>query len=228
MRVQATRTVSGYALAAAFLTLVFLVVVVAQVAVVSALRGAGFDAGSALSISGAVIFASVIGLAQGRKLLHARAIAARERARIQAGLPEGACCVVWRGGSEAEFPWELEGQVVVRYPRVARRLGVEGYAVVDFEVGANGMAKNPHLVDVWPSRIFYDAALEALKTARFRLRDQTQAWQGPSYRMPFVFRIEGAAQVRDKGKRAWRRGSLLWLIGLLGKGVPSLRLSNRS
>ncbi|MEJ0023249.1 MAG: energy transducer TonB [Alphaproteobacteria bacterium] len=94
-----------------------------------------------------------------------------ERERLAAGMPEAPCCVVWRGkAGESDFPWELEGDVRAAYPPLAQKLGVEGFAVVDFEVGADGAAKNLHCADYWPSRLFYDSAAEALRAARFRLR----------------------------------------------------------
>ncbi|MGE3867312.1 MAG: TonB family protein, partial [Hyphomonadaceae bacterium] len=139
----------------------------------------------------------------------AQALARRARARTEAaraamGLPDGACCFVWRRhAAEAEFPWELEGDVRAAYPPLARKLGVEGYALIDFEVGADGAAKNLHCIDVWPAQAFYAAAAEALTAARFRLRPGAGVRFGPSYRIPFVFRIRGAARVRDRGRSAF-------------------------
>jgi TonB family protein len=216
MRVSATRTLSTYAVGVGMLAALFVGVVAAQIVVVSGLRGLGLGAGAALGVAGALILAAVVGLRAAAALLRRRSLAARERARVEHALPDGPCCVIWRTGQVADFPFELEGVVSVRYPKAARQLGVEGYAVVDFEVAANGAAKNLHVVDYWPSRLFYDAAVEALMRARFRPRDPSKAWRGPSYRMPFVFRIKGAARVRDKGRRAAAPGSLRWLGGHAG------------
>lgn len=225
MRVSATRTISAYALGAAFLTCLFLVVVLAQIAVVSALRGAGLGGGAALSIAGAVVFAAVMALNHGVRTLRRRALLAREAARAAHALPDGPCCVIWRGRGEAEFPFELEGDVSVIYPGVARRLGIEGVAVVDFEIGADGAPKNLHPVDSWPTPLFYEAAAAGLREARFRPRDPSKAWRGPSYRMPFVFRLRGAARVRDTGRRTPPRGTLLWAVRKL---LTHLRVFNAS
>lgn len=225
MRVSATRTISAYAFAAAFLTSLFVVVVFAQIAVVSMLRGAGLGGGAALSIAGVLVMASVLALNWGVRHLRARALQSREEARARHDLPDGPCCVVWRGRGEAEFPFELQGEVNVIYPKAARRLGMEGMAVVEFEIAANGAPKNLHVVDYWPSRLFYDAAVEALRQSRFQPRDPAKAWRGPSYRMPFVFRLRGASRVRDAGRRLPVQGSLLWALRKL---LASLRVINLS
>lgn len=225
MRVSATRTISTYAVGSALMAGLFILVVAAQFVVVAGLRGIGIGGGWALAIAGALILGAVFAMRAGLRQLHARAIASREGARHAHALPDGPCCVVWRAGSGADFPFELEGEVSVIYPKAARRLGIEGFAIVDFEVSATGAAKNLHVVDFWPSRLFYDAAVEALQRARFTPRDPSKAWRGPSYRMPFVFRIRGAARVRDKGRKAAPPGSLRWVWG---KIRTSLRLLNRS
>jgi len=225
MRVSATRTISTYAVGGVFLALLFVVVVAAQFVVVAGLRGMGVGGGVALAVSGALILGAVFALRAAARIMRARALDSREAARTAHALPDGPCCVVWRAGSVADFPFELEGEVSVIYPKAARRLGIEGFAIVDFEVAANGAAKNLHVVDFWPSRLFYDAAVEALQRARFSPRDPSKAWRGPSYRMPFVFRIRGAARVRDRGRKAAPPGSPRWVWGHLR---ASLRLLNRS
>lgn len=225
MRVSASRSISNLALGAAFLVGLFLAVIVAQIAVISALRGLNIGGGAALAISGVIILGSVFALRWAYQEMQARAVVSREATRAAFALPDGPCSVIWRAGGVRDFPFELEGEVSVVYPRPARRLGIEGYAVIDFEVGANGAAKNLHLVDVWPSRLFYEAAAEALTRARFRPRDPSKAWRGPSYRMPFVFRIRGGSRVRDEGRRSAPPGSPRWLWG---KALASLRLLHRS
>ncbi|HWA21081.1 MAG TPA: energy transducer TonB [Caulobacterales bacterium] len=203
MQVAATRAISSFARTGLFLAGLFLFVIVTQIAVVAALRGLNVSGGLSLLISGGVVLAIVFGATAWMRA-SARATAARlESERVAAGMPEAPCCVIWRARpGEADFPWELEGDVRAAYPPLAQRLGVEGFAVVDFEVGADGAAKNLHCIDYWPSRLFYDSAAEALRAARFRLRPGAGARFGPSYRIPFVFRIRGAARVRDKGHTA--------------------------
>jgi TonB family protein len=203
VQVAATKAISSFARTALFLAGLFIFVILTQIAVVAALRGLGVDGGPALLISGGVVLAIVFGATAWMRA-SARAQADKlERERVAAGMPDAPCCVVWRGKvGESDFPWELEGDVRAAYPTLAQKLGVEGFAVVDFEVGADGAAKNLHCADYWPSRLFYEAAAEALRAARFRLRPGAGARFGPSYRIPFVFRIRGAARVRDKGHTA--------------------------
>jgi TonB family protein len=100
------------------------------------------------------------------------------------------------------MPWQLTGPLRARYPKLARRLGVEGVAVVEFEVGAGGVVKSAHCVYAWPSDIFFDAAREALVRVKFEPKPDTHVRFGASYRMPFVFRISGASKLADQGVRA--------------------------
>jgi TonB family protein len=100
------------------------------------------------------------------------------------------------------MPWQLAGPLRARYPKLARRLGVEGVAVVEFEVGAGGVVKNAHCIYAWPSDVFFEAAREALLRARFEPKPDVHVRFGASYRMPFVFRISGASRLSDRGVRA--------------------------
>ena len=87
-------------------------------------------------------------------------------------------------------------------PRLPRRLQIEGYAIAEFEVSADGRAKNIHLVDAWPSDVFFASAKEALEHARFQPSLDEHVRYGASYRMPFVFRLNGLSQLPEKGERA--------------------------
>jgi len=170
------------------------------------LRNAGMEGGPALLISGAATFGAVVGGFWLFRLWQAfdyrRADAERERL----GLPVGPCCIIWRGEEGAEMPWSLDHPVRAHFPKIARRFGIEGVAVVEFDIAPEGQVKNIHCIDAWPADIFYDAAKAALKDARFVVRPGERPRFGPSYRMPFVFRIQGAARVTDRGRRA-RRGA---------------------
>ena len=125
----------------------------------------------------------------------------------EAGLAEGAALVRRHRLSERflvdylDMPWDVVGPLRARYPRLARRLGIEGIAIAEFEVGADGRAKNINCVDAWPSDVFYEAAREALQHAKFQPKDVHVRF-GASYKMPFVFRISGASKARDSGRRA--------------------------
>jgi TonB family protein len=208
MQVSAARTLSDFAQRAIGLSALFVFVIALQVGLVTGLRASGWDGGAALGVAGLVVMAVVIAAAIGWNILAHRRIAADEAERFRLGLPDGPCCCVVRiggGGDEGEFPWVIEGDVAARYPRIARQFGVEGFALVDFEVGADGAARSMHCIDVWPSKIFYESAVEALKGVRFRLREGAAPGFGRSYRIPFVFRIKGAARRKDRGARQARQ-----------------------
>lgn len=202
MRVSATRRAVGFTVAGVFLVVIFVLVLVLHGAVTGALRNAGVPGGTALLLSGMIVFGVVVGGfgAWNAWLAFDRARAEDERDRLQ--LPDGPCCVIWRGGDEAEMPWALTSPVDLHFPKIARRFGIEGFAVVDFDITPEGRVKNIHCIDVWPSPIFYAAAKAAMKDARFEVRPGATPRFGPSYRMPFVFRIQGSARVTDRGRKA--------------------------
>jgi TonB family protein len=204
MQISATRRALNLTVAVITLAFVFVLVIVLQGAVMGALRNAGMQGGLALLVSGVAAFVIVVGafaLWNGWLALD-RARAEDERDRLQ--LPVGPCCVVWRGGEEAEMPWALTTPLHAQFPPIARRFGIEGIAIVDFDITPEGRVKNIHCIDVWPSPIFYASAKAALKDARFAVRPGASPRFGPSYRMPFVFRIQGSARVTDRGRRARR------------------------
>jgi len=208
MLVQATRTVSTWTARALFYVGLFIVVVVTHLALTGALRAQGWSGGASLFASGAGVLALVIVLVNLADWLRQKRADWRERARVKQGLPDGPCCVVWRPGvnatdeDETAMPWEVAGPLRARYPRLARRLGVEGVAVVDFEVGAGGRVKNVHCVYAWPSDVFYDAAREAMLRTKFEPRGDRHVRFGASYKMPFLFRISGASKVNHRGRQA--------------------------
>ncbi len=208
MLVQATRTVSTWTMRALFYGGLFVVVVASHVGLTAALRAQGWAGGTSLFVSGALVLGLVVVLVNLADWLRKMRAEWRERARIKQGLPDGPCCVVWRPGvnatddDEAAMPWEVAGPLRARYPRLARRLGVEGVAVVDFEVGAGGRVKNVHCVYAWPSDVFYEAAREAMLRTKFEPKGDRHVRFGASYKMPFVFRISGAAKVSQSGRRA--------------------------
>jgi TonB family protein len=205
MLVWTTRTFSALTLRALFYGALFLVVVVVHVALTTAMRAHGWNGGASLFASGAVVLVLVLLLTNFGDWLRARRAAAREMLRVRQGLPAGPCCVVWKkaeGEAESDMPWDLVGHLRARYPKLARRLGVEGVAVVDFEINAEGAAKNIHCVYAWPSDVFFDAAREAMAHAKFSPKPDTHPRFGASFRMPFVFRISGAARLKDSGRRA--------------------------
>ncbi len=204
MFVWATRRASIITLRALFYVSLFFAVVVLQVAGVTTLRGMGWNGGLSLTVSGALVLALVLAANYGAEQVRKRRAAAREAERARLGLPEGPACVVWRAGAgdEEAMPWTPLAPLRAPYPPLARRLGVEGVAVVDFEIGADGAPRHIHCVDSWPSEVFFEAAQLALKDARFEEKPGKKARFGVSYRMPFVFRIAGFAQIKEHGRRA--------------------------
>ena len=215
MLVRTTRTVSALTLRALFYAGLFVVVALVHVAITTALRSAGWAGGAALLASGAVVLGVVLVLVNAADFLAERRAAARELERVRQGLPSGPCCVIWSsaaGEAEEAMPWRPVGALRARYPETARRLGVEGVALLEFEINAQGKAKGIHCRDVWPSDVFYHAAREALERAQFEPKGDVHVRFGASFRTPFVFRIAGAAGRRDRGLRARRPHGLgqLW------------------
>lgn len=207
MLVSATRTVSTLTLRALFYAGLFVVVVIVHLSLTGIFRAQGWSPQVALFVSGAVVLGLVLLLVNIADWVRERRAASFEIQRMRQGLPGGPCCVVWKTGDAAEpsedtMPWQVVGPLRARYPRLARGLGVEGVAVVDFEVGAGGVVKNAHCVYAWPSDVFYEAANEALLRAKFEPKPDMHVRFGTSYRMPFVFRISGASKLRERGVRA--------------------------
>jgi TonB family protein len=227
MLVSATRTVSAYTLRALFYAVLFVAVAIVHVAITTALRTIGWQGGISLFVSGAAVLVVVLAGVNLADFIREKRAAWRELQRMKQGLPVGPCCVVWRAseaaeGSEADMPWDVVGHLRARYPKLARRLGVEGYAVVDFEINAQGQAKNVHCVDAWPSDVFFEAAREALAHAKFEPKPDVHPRFGASFRMPFVFRIAGAARLKDRGRKA---RTLRPALKAAGDAVDKLRKS---
>ena len=208
MLVRVTQTASAFTFRAVFFAGLFLFVVAAHLSFSSILRELGWSSGAAMTASGAGVLTLVLLVINIADWLRERVLDWRERQRRKHRLPAGPCCVVWResvsGPAEEAMPWETVGPLRARYPRLARRLGVEGLAIVEFEVAGDGRAKNISCVDAWPSDVFYEAAREALRNARFQPSRDEHMRFGASYRMPFVFRIAGATKLRERSRRARR------------------------
>jgi len=204
MLVWATRRLPDYVARAAILAGLFMLVVVLQIGLTTGLREAGLEAGPALGAAGLGVLCLVLGANWAIKVNKARRLAAIEAARVKLGLPEGPCCVVWRDGDAGDTPaWAPLAPIKVRYPRLARRLGVEGVAIVELDVDEGGNATNLRCVDAWPSRTFYRAAASSLAGVRFQMvgaRGRTER----TVRAPFVFRISGAVK-RPRGVGSFMR-----------------------
>lgn len=192
---------------AMFYAALFVVVVILHLSLTGILRAQGWTPSFSLFASGAVVLGVVLVLVNLADWVREKRAAHLEIQRMRQGLPGGPCCVVWKTGDAADepedaMPWQPAGPLRARYPKLARRLGVEGVAVVDFEVGAGGVVKNAHCIYAWPSDVFFDAAREALMRTRFEPKPDMHVRFGASYRIPFVFRISGASNLADRGMRA--------------------------
>lgn len=204
MLVSATRTLSALTVRAVFYAALFVIVALVHVAITSALRTSGWAGGAALFVSGGAVLGVVLVLVNLADFIGERRAAGRELERVRQKLPNGPCCVVWREGQggDGEMPWRPATPIRARYPKLARRLGVEGVVIVEFEVSAQGVAKNIGCVDSWPSDVFFLAARDALSQVRFEPSGDEHVRFGESFRMPFVFRIAGARRLKRSGRRA--------------------------
>lgn len=227
MLVTATRTLWALTLRALFYCVLFLLVVVVHFAITSALREQGLGGAFALTVSGAIVLGIVLLALAMSDLLKEREAAAWEAARVRQGLPEGPCCVLgdWTDDEEA-MQWAPVAPLTPRFPRLAQHFGIEGVAVIDFEVNAQGRAKALQRVDSWPTEAFFKAARRALREARFQPKPDVHARYGEVFRMSFVFRLHAreAASGRSGAAGLWRR-----LSRALGKrrSQPSFRLVRR-
>lgn len=208
MLVTATRTIWALTLRALFYSILFLVVVVVHLAITSALREQGLGGAFALTVSGAIVLGIVLLSLAVADLLMERRAAAWEAARVRQGLPEGPCCVLgdWTDDEEA-MQWAPIAPLSPPYPRAAQHFGIEGVAIVDFEVNAQGRAKAFERVDSWPTEAFFKAARRALKEAQFQPKPDVHARYGEVFRMSFVFRLHAreAVQRRTGAAATWRR-----------------------
>jgi|CXWL01.1.fsa_nt_gi TonB family protein len=196
MLVTATRTLWALALRALFYGVLFLVVVFVHLAITGALRQQGLGGAFALTVSGAFVLGVVLLSLAAAEMLKEREAAAWEAARAKQGLPEGACCVVgeWSDDEEA-MQWAPVAPLAPTYPKVAQRFGIEGVAVVDFEVSAEGRAKAIQSVDAWPTEAFFKAARRALREAQFEPKPDVHARYGEVFRMSFVFRLHQKGRI---------------------------------
>lgn len=206
MLVRATRTLSTWILRTLFYAALFLIVVIVHVALTTALRQRGWNGSMSLLTSGAIVLMVVLMLVQLAAWLQNWLHERRELTRFRLKLPIGPTCVIWKPAADAErtstMPWELIGPMRARYPALLRRLQIEGYAVAEFEVSAAGLAKNIHLVDAWPSDLFFASAKQALEHARFQPSLDEHVRYGATYRMPFIFRLNGLSTLNEKEARA--------------------------
>lgn len=182
----------------------FVLVVIVHIGLSGALVGQGVPGALAQTVSGAVVLGLALLALSAAEWWGQQQERALEAARVRYRMP-GPCSVVWREGEgENLSQWELVGPLRAHYPSLLRRLGVEGVAVIDFEVNAEGRAKNLRCLHAWPTDTFYEAARDALESARFAPQPDIHVRYGESYQLPFVFRLSGVSHNSPAGPTSWR------------------------
>lgn len=204
MLISASREIPRMLLWALFHGALFVLVVAIHAGLTGALGDQGLPGALAQTVSGAVVLGLVLLALSTADWWRQQQERALEAARVRYRMP-GPCSVVWREGEgENLSQWELVGPLRAHYPSLLRRLGVEGVAVIDFEVNAEGQAKNLRCLHAWPTDTFYEAAREALERARFTPQPDIHVRYGESYQLPFVFRLSGAGRSSPAGPTSWR------------------------
>ena len=61
-------------------------------------------------------------------------------------------------------------KVQPNYPRRAQQQGIEGYAIVQFDVGADGSVRNAHIIESAPGSKFNAASIKAALCFRYKPR----------------------------------------------------------
>jgi TonB family protein len=196
MLVKATRTISALLLRALIYLGLFSLVVLLHIAITESLRAQGLGGVFSLTVSGAVILGVVLlAFSAGEWLREQRAVRL-EAARVRLRLP-GPCCVLWNdddSGAEDAMQWTMIGPLRARFPPLLQRLEIEGLAIVDFEISAEGRAKNFRCIHAWPIDAVYEAAREGLLRARFEPKPDIHVHHGVSYQLPIVFRLRAPAR----------------------------------
>jgi len=54
------------------------------------------------------------------------------------------------------------------YPRRAAQRGIEGYTIVEFEVSAQGLVKNPRVIEHEPNSVFDAESLKAIRKFKYK------------------------------------------------------------
>ena len=93
----------------------------------------------------------------------------------------------------------LDRQEILRrsypsYPASAKRQGIEGYAVVEYELSAEGRVVNPRIIESIPNSIFDRSALKALEEYRYMPQshrlDQNNSMLNATLKTKFVFQLQ--------------------------------------
>ena len=87
-------------------------------------------------------------------------------------------------------PPQFVGGADLVYPAAAKAKGVEGRVVVQYDVTAAGTVANAAVVESEPPGVFDEAALDAVRTWRFRpMVDRGEVVPAPARISELVFRL---------------------------------------
>ena len=98
--------------------------------------------------------------------------------------------VVLAGCASASRPPQFIGGADLVYPAGARANGIEGRVVVRYDITIAGTVANAVVVESEPPRLFDDAALNAVRSWRFRpMVDRGEVVPAPARISELVFRL---------------------------------------
>ncbi|MCY3622834.1 MAG: energy transducer TonB [Gammaproteobacteria bacterium] len=101
-----------------------------------------------------------------------------------------AAVAVLAGCASASRPPQFIGGADLVYPASARANGIEGRVVVRYDITMAGTVANAVVVESEPPRLFDDAALNAVRSWRFRpMVDRGEVVPAPARISELVFRL---------------------------------------
>ena len=110
--------------------------------------------------------------------------------RASASIFATALAVVLIGCASPSRPPQFIGGADLVYPAAARQAGVEGRVVVRYDVTASGIVTNAVVVASEPPGVFDEAALDAVRSWRFRpMVDRGEAVPAPARVSELEFRL---------------------------------------
>lgn len=102
--------------------------------------------------------------------------------------------VVLAGCASLSRPPQFIGGTDLVYPAAARAHGIEGRVAVRYDVTATGAVANAVVVESEPPGVFDDAALDAVRSWRFRpMVDRGEVVPAPARISELVFRLGESA-----------------------------------
>lgn len=101
------------------------------------------------------------------------------------------------GCASSERSLQLVSGSAVVYPAAARAAGIEGYAVVRYDIDADGRAVNARVVESQPAEVFDEAALATVASWRFRPARGAQPRRVEGVQSRVQFSLGGGEAYRD-------------------------------